>query len=101
VSFEGLLRSQERWPAVAAGAARTRRRLASGTRSGGWATLPLIPPRPAAVQFHRFVDLIGKGFDAGIRVGFLSDSSLIARRIAPLGGMRVAGDDNCCGQQAT
>ncbi len=38
----------------------------------------------------RFVDLVGEGFDAGIRVGFLSDSSLVARRIAPLRGMCVA-----------
>lgn len=38
----------------------------------------------------RFVDLVGEGFDAGIRVGFLSDSSLVARRIAPLHGMCVA-----------
>jgi DNA-binding transcriptional LysR family regulator len=38
----------------------------------------------------RFVDLVGEGFDAGIRVGFLSDSSLVARRIAPFRGMCVA-----------
>src|SRR5438093_1906101 len=38
----------------------------------------------------RFVDLVGEGFDVGIRVGFLSDSSLVGRRIAPLRGMCVA-----------
>ncbi|MGK6319021.1 LysR family transcriptional regulator [Sphingomonas sp. DT-204] len=38
----------------------------------------------------RFVDLVGEGFDVGIRVGILSDSSLVGRRIAPLRGMCVA-----------
>lgn len=32
----------------------------------------------------RYVDLVQEGFDAGLRIGELEDSSLIARRIAPV-----------------
>lgn len=38
----------------------------------------------------RFVDLVNEGFDAAVRVGFLPDSNLVARRIAPLRGRCVA-----------
>lgn len=38
----------------------------------------------------RFVDLVGEGFDAAVRVGFLPDSNLVARRIAPMRGKCVA-----------
>src|ERR1700722_7368998 len=38
----------------------------------------------------RFVDIVGEGFDCAIRVGYLSDSNLIARRIAPIRGKLVA-----------
>jgi DNA-binding transcriptional LysR family regulator len=38
----------------------------------------------------RFVDLIGERFDAAVRMGVLQDSSLIARRIAPIKGVCVA-----------
>jgi DNA-binding transcriptional LysR family regulator len=41
----------------------------------------------------RFVDLIGEGFDAGVRAGYLPDSNLVARRIAPLRGACVASPD--------
>jgi DNA-binding transcriptional LysR family regulator len=57
--------------------------------------LALFAERHPRLQVHtsysdRFVDLVGEGFDAGIRVGYLSDSNLLARRIAPLTGRCVA-----------
>src|SRR5207249_6700334 len=38
----------------------------------------------------RFVDLVADGFDAAIRVGYLPDSSLVAKRIRPISGNLVA-----------
>ena len=38
----------------------------------------------------RFVDIVGEGFDCAIRVGYLSDSNLVARRIGPIRGKLVA-----------
>ena len=43
-----------------------------------------------AAYSDRFVDLIGEGFDAAVRVGYLPDSNLVVRRIAPLRGKFVA-----------
>ncbi|MBD9478244.1 LysR family transcriptional regulator [Pseudoxanthomonas sp. PXM02] len=41
----------------------------------------------------RFVDLVAEGFDCGIRVGYLPDSSLIARCVGPIYGKLVASPD--------
>jgi DNA-binding transcriptional LysR family regulator len=38
----------------------------------------------------RFVDIVGEGFDCAVRVGYLTDSNLIARRIAPVPAKLVA-----------
>lgn len=43
-----------------------------------------------AAYSDRFVDLVSEGFDAAVRVGYLPDSNLVARRIAPLRGKCVA-----------
>src|ERR1700720_1432088 len=41
----------------------------------------------------RFVDIIGEGFDCAMRVGYLSDSNLIARRVGSVHGKLVASPD--------
>jgi DNA-binding transcriptional LysR family regulator len=46
--------------------------------------------RVHASYSDRFVDLVGEGFDAGVRLGYLPDSNLVARRICAFRGKLVA-----------
>lgn len=41
----------------------------------------------------RFVDLVAEGFDCAIRVGYLPDSNLVAKRVGPIYGTFVASPD--------
>ena len=41
----------------------------------------------------RFVDILGEGFDCAVRVGYLEDSALVARRVGPIRGSLVASPD--------
>lgn len=57
--------------------------------------LAAMAHRHPRLQIHtsysdRFVDLIAEGFDCAIRVGYLQDSNLIAKRIGPILGKLVA-----------
>jgi DNA-binding transcriptional LysR family regulator len=41
----------------------------------------------------QFVDLVSEGFDCAIRVGYLQDSTMVARRVGPIYGKLVASPD--------
>ena len=46
-----------------------------------------------ACYSDRFVHIVGEGIDCAIRVGYLSDSNLIARHVGPIYGKLVASPD--------
>jgi DNA-binding transcriptional LysR family regulator len=46
-----------------------------------------------AAYSDRFVDLVGEGFDAAVRLGILPDSNLVARRICSIRGKFVVSPD--------
>src|ERR1700735_4326876 len=57
-----------------------------------------LAKRHPLLQVHtwysdRFVDIVGEGFDAAVRVGYLADSNLVARRVGPILGKVVASPD--------
>ncbi|WP_095982542.1 LysR family transcriptional regulator [Melittangium boletus] len=62
------------------------------------AVLAEMARRHPRLQIHtsysdRFVDLIAEGYDCAIRVGYLQESNLLARRVGPLYGKLVASPD--------
>src|SRR6204780_1558127 len=81
-----------------AGDLRGRLRIAAPLSFGPAHLAPVLAQlarRHPRLQVHasysdRVVDMVGEGFDCAIRVGYLSDSNLIARRIGPIRGKLVA-----------
>lgn len=84
-----------------AGGLRGRMRVAMPLAFGPTHFAPVIAEMASQhpqLQIHtsysdRFVDLIADGFDCAIRVGYLQDSNLIAKRIGPIYGTLVASPD--------
>ena len=84
-----------------AGDLRGRLRVAAPLSFGPTHLAPVLAElakRHPRLQVHtsfsdRFVDIVGEGFDAAVRVGYLTDSNLMARRVGPIFGKLVASPD--------
>jgi DNA-binding transcriptional LysR family regulator len=84
-----------------AGALRGRLRIAAPLTFGPTHLAPVLAElarQHPALQVHacysdRFIDIVAEGFDCAIRLGYLPDSSLVARRVAPMCGSLVATPD--------
>src|SRR5271170_7205075 len=81
-----------------AGDLRGRLRVAAPLSFGPTHLAPVLAElakRHPLLQVHtsysdRFVDMVSEGFDAAVRIGYLSDSNLVARRVGPISGKLVA-----------
>jgi len=81
-----------------AGELRGRLRIAAPLSFGAAHFAPVLAEmarRHPRLQIHtcysdQVVDIIGQGYDCAIRLGYLQDSNLIARRIGPIYGSAVA-----------
>jgi DNA-binding transcriptional LysR family regulator len=81
-----------------AGDLRGRLRVAAPLSFGPTHLAPVLAElakRHPLLQVHtsfsdRFVDIVGEGFDAAVRVGYLTDSNLMVRRVGPIFGKLVA-----------
>ena len=84
-----------------AGDLRGRLRVAAPLSFGPTHLAPVLAElakRHPLLQVHtsfsdRFVDIVGEGFDAAVRVGYLTDSNLMVRRVGPIFGKLVASPD--------
>ncbi|MBB3825387.1 LysR family transcriptional regulator [Xanthomonas arboricola] len=84
-----------------AGDLRGRLRIAAPLTFGPTHLAPVLAElasRHPALQVHacysdRFIDIVAEGFDCAIRLGYLADSNLVARRVAPMRGSLVATPD--------
>ncbi|WP_115514810.1 MULTISPECIES: LysR family transcriptional regulator [Xanthomonas] len=81
-----------------AGDLRGRLRIAAPLTFGPTHLAPVLAElasRHPALQVHacysdRFIDIVADGFDCAIRLGYLTDSNLVARRVAPMRGSLMA-----------
>ncbi|ASK93954.1 LysR family transcriptional regulator [Xanthomonas campestris pv. trichodesmae] len=84
-----------------AGDLRGRLRIAAPLTFGPTHLAPVLAElasRHPALQVHacysdRFIDIVAEGFDCAIRLGYLADSNLVARRVAPMRGSLMATPD--------